>query len=104
MPAVGLGVYQMALGQTTQQAVLHALEAGYRLIDTASYYENEKDVGLALRQSSIPREQVFVTTKVWNGDQGYDSTLRAFDKSLDELGLDFLDLYLIHWPELFTGQ
>lgn len=98
MPMLGLGVYQIAPGQATQQSVLHALKEGYRLIDTAKYYENERDVGLALNRASIPREQVFVTTKLWNSDHGYDSTLRAFDRSLAELQLDYMDLYLIHWP------
>ena len=88
----------MPSGPDTERAVSSALQTGYRLIDTARYYANEKDVGKALRASGIPREQVFVTTKLWNGDHGYDSTLGAFDNSLKELGLDFLDLYLIHWP------
>ena len=98
IPVLGLGVYQVASGPETEQAVLAALQAGYRLIDTARYYSNEKDVGNAFRASNIPRERVFVTTKLWNRDHGYDSTLRAFDRSLEELGLDYLDLYLIHWP------
>jgi diketogulonate reductase-like aldo/keto reductase len=98
IPVLGLGVYQVASGSETEQAVLSALQAGYRLIDTARSYKNEKGVGNAVRASGVPREQVFVTTKLWNLDHGYDSTLRAFDKSLEELGLDYLDLFLIHWP------
>jgi methylglyoxal/glyoxal reductase len=98
IPVLGLGVYQIPSGPETEQVVSTALHAGYRLIDTARYYSNEKDVGKALRASGIPREEVFVTTKLWNQDHGYDSTLRAFDRSLEELGLDYLDLYLIHWP------
>ncbi|MBS3742386.1 MAG: aldo/keto reductase, partial [Candidatus Cloacimonetes bacterium] len=78
--------------------VHRALETGYRLIDTASVYGNEEGVGKAVRESDLPREEVFVTSKVWNTDQGYERTLKAFDKSMNRLGLDYLDLYLIHWP------
>jgi diketogulonate reductase-like aldo/keto reductase len=98
MPSVGLGVYQVAPGTETEQSVTFALQSGYRLIDTARYYENEESVGRALRASGIPREQLFVTTKLWNADHGFDPSLRAFDDSLKKLGLDYLDLYLIHWP------
>lgn len=98
MPTLGLGVYQVAPGNETEQAVTLALQAGYRLIDTARYYGNEESVGRALRASGVPRDQLFVTTKLWNADHGFDKTLRAFDKSLGRLGLDYLDLYLIHWP------
>jgi diketogulonate reductase-like aldo/keto reductase len=98
MPAVGLGVYQVAPGRETEEAVTFALKSGYRLIDTARYYENEESVGRAIRASGIPRAQLFVTTKLWNRDHGFDQTLRAFDESLRKLGLDYLDLYLIHWP------
>lgn len=96
MPALGLGVYQIPKGSQTQQAVLWALEAGYRHIDTASFYGNEADVGQAIKQSGIPREEIFVTTKLWPTD--FWSAEAAFEKSLDKLGLDYLDLYLIHWP------
>jgi diketogulonate reductase-like aldo/keto reductase len=98
IPQVGLGVYQSPRGAPTRDAVVTALRLGYRHIDTARIYENEADVGEGLRASGVPREQVFVTTKLWNSDQGYDSALRAFDGSLKRLGLDYVDLYLIHWP------
>jgi diketogulonate reductase-like aldo/keto reductase len=98
MPWVGLGVFLSPEGKQTESAVRWALEIGYRHIDTAAAYNNEKDVGQALKGSGLPRDQVFVTTKVWNADQGYDSTLKAFDESRRRLGLDTLDLYLVHWP------
>ncbi|MBI5794604.1 aldo/keto reductase [Candidatus Uhrbacteria bacterium] len=100
MPRVGLGVWQ-AKGKEGVQAVRWALEAGYRLIDTAAIYENEEEVGTAIRGSGIPRQDIFLTTKVWNDDQGYDTTLAAMDRSLQKLGTEYVDLYLIHWP--FTG-
>ncbi len=98
MPWVGLGVFRSAPGKETEQAVRWALEIGYRHIDTAAFYDNEADVGRAVRDSGLPRESVFVTTKVWNNDQGYERTLKAFDRSRSRLGMDVLDLYLIHWP------
>ncbi|AST00509.1 aldo/keto reductase [Geobacillus thermocatenulatus] len=98
MPWVGLGVYKVKEGEEVRSAVRTALEIGYRHVDTAAFYENEEGVGQAIRESSIPREQVFVTTKVWNTDQGYETTLKAFDKSLKKLGFDYVDLYLVHWP------
>ncbi len=98
MPYLGLGVYLAREGDEVINAVNCALEAGYRHIDTAALYENEKGVGKAIRESGIRREDIFVTTKVWNSDQGYDSTLRAFDLSLENLGFDYIDLYLVHWP------
>jgi diketogulonate reductase-like aldo/keto reductase len=98
IPLLGLGVYQSPPGQTTENAVRYALMIGYRLIDTAQLYGNEEDVGRALRKSGVSRDDVFITTKVWNSDQGYDSTLQACNKSLQKLGLSYLDLYLIHWP------
>ncbi|EPR28093.1 Aldo/keto reductase family protein [Geobacillus sp. WSUCF1] len=98
MPWVGLGVYKVKEGKEVRSAVRTALEIGYRHVDTAAFYENEEGVGQAIRESGIPREQVFVTTKVWNTDQGYETTLKAFDKSLKKLGFDYVDLYLVHWP------
>ncbi|TFE53043.1 aldo/keto reductase [Streptomyces sp. ICN441] len=97
MPQLGFGVWQVPDDEAAK-AVGTALEAGYRSIDTAAVYENEKGTGQAVAASGIPREELFVTTKLWNSDQGYDSTLRAFDASLTRLGLDYVDLYLIHWP------
>ncbi|MFK4221699.1 aldo/keto reductase [Streptomyces sp. NPDC019890] len=97
MPQLGFGVWQVPDDEATK-AVGLALEAGYRSIDTAAIYENEEGTGRAVAASGIPREELFITTKLWNSEQGYDSTLRAFDASLDRLGLDHIDLYLIHWP------
>lgn len=98
MPRIGLGVYKMTEPEVARKAITHALESGYRHIDTASLYANEKEVGEAVRASGISRKEIFVTTKVWNTDQGYDQTLRAFEKSLELLGMDYVDLYLTHWP------
>ncbi|MDF3309362.1 aldo/keto reductase [Rhodococcus sp. T2V] len=97
IPALGFGVWQVP-DDESYAAVTEALKAGYRSIDTAKIYENETGVGRALADSGIARDELFVTTKLWNDDQGYDSTLRAFDDSLSRLGLDYVDLYLIHWP------
>jgi methylglyoxal/glyoxal reductase len=98
IPQVGLGVWQAPSGAATQRAVMHALSVGYRHVDTARIYGNEADVGAAIRASDVAREDVFVTTKLWNDDQGHDRARRAFDASLKRLGLDYVDLYLIHWP------
>jgi 2,5-diketo-D-gluconate reductase A len=100
IPAIGLGVWQTPAGDT-ERAVSAALSAGYRHVDTAAAYGNEAEVGLALAAAAtagIARGDVYVVTKLWNADQGYDTTLRAFDESLARLGIDYLDLYLIHWP------
>lgn len=99
MPVVGFGVFKISPGNETREAVHTALEAGYRSIDTATYYENEEDVGAAIQKSGIPRKEIFITTKVWPEDQGYEPTLRAFERSLEKLKTDYVDLYLIHWPE-----
>lgn len=98
MPSIGLGVLFAKNDGEVEGAVLSALKAGYRKIDTASAYQNERGVGTAIKESPIAREEVFLTTKVWNTEQGYDQTLRAFDKSLKALQTDYVDLYLIHWP------
>jgi 2,5-diketo-D-gluconate reductase A len=98
MPQLGFGVWQVA-DDEAHTAVATALQQGYRSIDTAALYKNEAGVGRAIAESGITRDQLFITTKVWNDDQGYDATLRAFDTSLNKLGLDYVDLYLIHWPQ-----
>ena len=98
IPRLGLGVYQSPPGKTTERAVSYALKIGYRHVDTAYLYGNESDVGKSLHESGVSREEVFITTKVWNSDQGYDTTLQACERSLRRLGLAYVDLYLIHWP------
>lgn len=98
IPVLGLGVYQAESGEETERAVLDALEVGYRHIDTASAYGNEEDVGRAVRASGVARAEIFITTKLWNTDHGYDAALAAFDKSRRRLGVEYVDLYLIHWP------
>ncbi|MBD8036474.1 aldo/keto reductase [Solibacillus sp. A46] len=98
MPMLGLGVYKMTDRDETLQAITTALDLGYRAVDTAALYYNEEEVGEAIKHSSVPREDIFVTTKVWNSDQGYDNTLRAFEISLKKLDMDYIDLYLTHWP------
>jgi methylglyoxal/glyoxal reductase len=104
IPYLGLGVYQSPPGEISLRTVRYALKIGYRQIDTAELYGNEKDVGRALRESGIRREDVFITTKVWNSHQGYDSTLYACEGSLGRLGLSYVDLYLIHWPVQGLGD
>ena len=98
IPQLGLGVYKVKDGQLTFDTVSYALQHQYRLIDTAALYGNEKSVGRAIKESKLPRDQIFITTKLWNSEQGYKSTLAAFEKSIGNLGIDYLDLYLIHWP------
>lgn len=97
IPAVGFGVFQIPPADTTQ-AVGAALRTGYRHIDTAAAYRNEREVGHAVAESGVPRDELYLVTKLWNADQGYDSTLAAFDASTNRLGIDYLDLYLVHWP------
>jgi diketogulonate reductase-like aldo/keto reductase len=103
MPQFGLGVWRIPADEVMGN-VRAALDLGYRLVDTAAIYGNEAGVGRAVRESGVPREEIFVTSKVWNSDQGYDSTLKAFEASMERLGLDYLDLYLIHWPQPMYGQ
>ena len=98
MPQFGLGVYKVEDGKEVVDTVKAALDLGYRSIDTAALYGNEEGVGQGIKESGIPREELFITTKVWNTDQGYESTLAAFEKSLKKLDIEYLDLYLIHWP------
>lgn len=98
MPWLGLGVWKVEDGDEVIRAVSAALAHGYRSIDTAAVYGNEVGVGQAIRESGIKREELFITTKVWNTDHGFDNTLRAYETSLEKLGLDYVDLYLVHWP------
>ncbi|WP_349729162.1 aldo/keto reductase [Peribacillus frigoritolerans] len=98
MPQLGFGVFKVKNGNETVESVKKAIEVGYRAIDTAAIYENEEGVGQAIRECGVPREELFITSKVWNTEQGYETTLQAFDDSLHRLGLEYLDLYLIHWP------
>ncbi|WKX78026.1 aldo/keto reductase [Zobellia laminariae] len=98
MPYFGLGTYLADNDQEVIDAVKNSLNAGYRHIDTAAAYKNEEGVGMGIRESNIAREEVFLVSKLWNADQGYESTLKAFEESLERLGVDYLDLYLIHWP------
>ncbi len=98
IPQLGLGVFQASAGREVEDAVLCALREGYRLMDTAAIYGNEQGVGNALKASGLKQEDFFITTKLWNSDQGYDSTLFAFEKSLRKLDMKYIDLYLVHWP------
>ncbi len=98
IPAIGFGTYKLVDGPICVEAVKNALKHNYRHIDTAAIYANEKSVGIAIRESNIPREELFITSKVWNTKRGYRATMKAFEASLERLGLDYLDLYLIHWP------
>ncbi|TLS38673.1 aldo/keto reductase [Pseudalkalibacillus caeni] len=98
MPWLGLGVFKVEEGEEVISSVKAAIEAGYKSIDTAAIYGNEEGVGKAIAESGVPREELFITTKLWNSEQGYESTLAAFEESLKKLQLDYVDLYLIHWP------
>jgi diketogulonate reductase-like aldo/keto reductase len=107
IPVIGLGVWKLVEGEEVENAVKYALDAGYRMIDTAMIYENEAGVGRAIKNSGLAREDIFITTKLWNEDQGYESALKAIDTSLVLLGLDYADLYLIHWPaasDIWAGK
>lgn len=98
IPVLGFGTFKAMDGEEAYRAVLEALKAGYRHIDTAAIYQNEESVGQAIKDSGVPREEMFVTTKLWNSQQTYEQTRQALEKSIEKLGLDYLDLYLIHWP------
>ncbi|MFE4510461.1 glyoxal/methylglyoxal reductase [Bacillus subtilis] len=98
MPWFGLGVFKVENGNEATESVKAAIENGYRSIDTAAIYKNEEGVGIGIKESGVAREELFITSKAWNEDQGYETTLAAFEKSLERLQLDYLDLYLIHWP------
>jgi diketogulonate reductase-like aldo/keto reductase len=98
MPRLGFGVFKVKDGEEVTSAIRAAITTGYRAIDTAAAYRNEDGVGQAIRECGVPRDQLFITTKVWNADQGYETTLAAFEDSRKKLGLDYLDLYLVHWP------
>ena len=102
IPIIGFGTWQTPDGQVAEESVLAALNSGYRHIDTAAAYGNEESVGAAIKKSGINRHELFVTTKLWNSDHGYQNTKKAIDTSLEKLGLDYLDLYLIHWPNPAT--
>ncbi|MEH7272515.1 aldo/keto reductase [Neobacillus vireti] len=104
MPWLGLGVFKVEDGQEVVNSVKAALEVGYRSIDTAAIYGNEEGVGKAVAESGVPREELFITTKVWNANHGYEAALAAFDVSMEKLGLDYSDLYLIHWPLPSQGK
>lgn len=104
MPRLGLGTYKSAEGGDVEGSVLAALELGYRSVDTASLYGNEAGIGRAIAASGVPRSEIFLTSKVWNDEQGYDNTLTAFSRSLERLETDYLDLYLVHWPRTETPE
>lgn len=102
IPSLGFGTYKITDPQEAYQSVCSALKLGYRHIDTAAFYNNEEQVGAAIRDSKIPREEIFVTSKVWKTDAGYEKTMKAFESTMEKLGLEYLDLYLIHWPSSFA--
>lgn len=104
MPILGFGVYKIQDGDEGAQIIRNAVETGYRHIDTAAYYGNEKSVAEGIKRSGLPRGEIFITSKVWNDDHGYDKTMRAFESTLKNLNTDYLDLYLIHWPSGRNGE
>lgn len=104
MPWLGFGTYKVEDGNTVISSVKEALKIGYSHIDTASYYGNEEGVGTAIKENGVPREDIFLVSKVWNSDQGYDKTLKSFQDSIKKLGTDYLDLFLIHWPQPLSKE
>jgi len=104
MPWLGFGVFKVQDGQEAVDSVKEAIKVGYRSIDTAAIYGNEEGVGQGIAEANVPREELFITTKLWNSNQGYETTLSAFEDSMNKLGLDYLDLYLIHWPAPAQGK
>ena len=98
MPILGLGIYKMTDREELENAVKWAIDAGYRKFDTAQFYDNEEELGNAIRKTGIKREEIFITTKIWNTKQGYNSTRKSFEESLKKLNMDYVDLLLIHWP------
>ena len=104
MPLLGFGTYKVENGDKLRNAIKSALRIGYRHIDTASFYDNEEAIGIAIKESGVPREEIFLVSKVWNSDQGYDKTLQAFKTSTRKLGTEYLDLYLIHWPQYLNKE
>lgn len=104
IPLVGFGTYKSGNDEDTSEIVKNALEIGYRMIDTASFYGNEKGIGKGIKESKIDREEIFLVTKLWNEDHGYDSTIKAFNNSLKNLDVDYIDLYLIHWPNKLNAE
>ena len=104
MPIFGFGSYKVEDGKQAIEAIKYALTLGYRHIDTASFYDNEALIAQAIKESGIPREEIFITSKIWNDEQGYESTLKAFEQSIQRLETDYLDLYLIHWPKPISHE
>lgn len=104
MPAIGIGTYKTGSDEETAHAVKFAIEAGYRHIDAAAFYGNEIGVGKGIKESGVKREDIFLVTKLWNDDHGYDKTMEAFNKSLERLQVEYLDLYLIHWPTKLNSE
>lgn len=104
IPSIGFGTYKSGNDEETAEIIKYALKVGYRLIDTASYYGNERGIGKGIKESGIDRKEIFLVTKLWNEDHGYDRTIEAFNKSLENLQLDYIDLYLIHWPNKLNAD
>ena len=104
MPSIGFGTYKSGSDEETANIVKYALEVGYRQIDTASFYFNEEGIGKGIKESGVNREEIFLVTKLWNDNHGYEETLKAFDESLKKLQVEYIDLYLIHWPNRLNSE